>query len=304
MQFEPSYLRLYRSGELAERVAQAKAILKKCELCPKCCRVDRTRGEKGFCRSGVEPMVSSFNPHFGEEPVLVGSGGSGTIFFTNCTLGCIYCQNYPISQLGNGNVYTTRELARMYLRLQRMGCHNINFVTPTHFVPQILEALELAIPEGFNLPLVYNTSGYERVETLRLLEGIIDIYMPDIKYASNEMAKKYSGVSDYVEYNRAALKEMFRQVGILQCDERGIAQRGLLVRHLVLPEDISGSEDCIRFLAEELSPHLHLALMSQYFPAYKAPETPPLNRRIDRKHFLELARLVKQIGFQGWIQPI
>jgi len=192
----------------------------------------------------------------------------------------------------------------MYLRLQRIGCHNINFVTPTHFVPQILEALELAIPEGFNLPLVYNTSGYERVETLRLLDGIFDIYMPDIKYASNEMAQKYSGVSDYVEYNRSALKEMYRQVGILQCDEQGIAQRGLLVRHLVLPEDISGSEDCIRFLAEELSPHIHLALMSQYFPAYKAPETPPLNQRIDRKHFLNLARMVKQIGFQGWIQPI
>ncbi|MCD6386604.1 radical SAM protein [Candidatus Sumerlaeota bacterium] len=297
MQFEPAYLRLYRSGELAERVAQAKAILKKCVLCPRCCQVDRTRGEKGFCRSGAEPIVSSFNPHFGEEPVLVGSGGSGTIFFTNCTLACIYCQNYPISQLGNGNVYTTQELARMYLRLQRIGCHNINFVTPTHFVPQILEALELAIPEGFNLPLVYNTSGYERVETLRLLDGIFDIYMPDIKYASNEMAQKYSGVSDYVEYNRSALKEMYRQVGILQCDEQGIAQRGLLVRHLVLPENISGSEDCIRFLAEELSPHIHLALMSQYFPAYKAPETPPLNQRIDRKHFLNLARMVKQIGF-------
>lgn len=305
MKLEPSYLKLYRSGKLKERVKLAQEILKKCELCPHRCGVDRTKGEKGMCRSGAEPMVSSFNPHFGEEPVLVGRGGSGTIFWTNCTMRCVYCQNYPISQLGHGKVYTIQELSCIYLRLQSLGCENVNFVTPTHFIPQFIAALELAIPDGFHLPLVYNTSGYERPEILQLLlEDIIDIYLPDIKYDDNQMAKRYSGADDYVEHNRASLKEMFRQVGFLQCDENGIAQRGLIVRHLVLPDDIFGSVACLQFLATELSPQIHLALMSQYFPAYKAHEIPPLNRRCDREHYLKLAQMVEEIGFRGWIQPI
>ncbi len=302
--YEPSYKELARSGELSKRVKEVWDMMRRCELCPRLCRVNRLENKTGFCRSGQKVKVSSFNPHFGEEPVLVGYGGSGTIFFTNCTLCCIFCQNYPISQMGNGREYSIDELANMFLRLQRMGCHNINFVTPTHFLPHILKALERAIPNGFNLPLVYNTSGYERVEILEMLEGIVDIYLPDIKYSSNEMAHRYSGVDNYVEHNRAALKEMFRQVGLLRCDERDVAQRGIIVRHLVLPEDISGSEEAIKFLARELSPNLHLALMSQYFPAYKAPETPPLDRRIDKSHYMQLAKLVKKIGFQGWIQPI
>ena len=300
---EPSYIAVYNNGILHERAAKSRKILKCCELCPHRCKVDRTSDERGFCRSGAKPLISSYNPHFGEEPVLVGPGGSGTIFLTNCTMRCIYCQNYPISQLENGREYTNHGLAGIYLRLQNMGCENVNFVTPTHFVPMILEALELAIPEGFHLPLVYNTNGYELIETLQLLEGIVDVYLPDIKYASNDMAKKYSGVGNYVEHNRAALKEMFRQVGLLECDERGVAQKGLIVRHLVLPDDISGSEDCVRFLAEELSPDIHLAFMSQYFPAYKAPETPPLNRRIDRRRYQKLTRMVEELGFNGWIQP-
>lgn len=303
MPYEPSYIELYNKGILRERVAQAKKILKFCELCPHHCKVDRTVDEHGFCRSGAKPLISSYNPHFGEEPVLVGSGGSGTIFLTNCTMRCIYCQNYPISQLGNGREYTNHSLARIYLRLQSMGCENVNFVTPTHFVPMILEALEIAIPEGFRLPVVYNTSGYEIVETLQMLEGIVDVYLPDIKYASNEMAKKYSGVENYVEHNRASLVEMFGQVGLLECDERGVAQKGLIVRHLVLPDEISGSEDCLQFLAAEISPDIHLAFMSQYFPAYKAPETPPLNRRVDRRRYEELTRMVEDLGFNGWIQP-
>ncbi len=303
MGFEPSYLELHRSGELENRIERANAILEECVLCPHCCKVDRPSGEKGFCRSDALPMVSSHNAHFGEEPVLVGSGGSGTIFFTNCTLHCSYCQNYPISQLGHGSTVSVQGLAEMYLRLEKRGCENINFVTPTHFVPSILEALALAVEDGFSLPLVYNTSGYERVETLQLLDGIIDIYLPDIKYADNDMARKYSGVDNYVEHNRAALKEMYRQTGLLQCDDRGVARRGMIVRHLVLPDDISGSEDSLRFLARELSPRLHVALMSQYFPAYKAPQTPPLHRRIDRKHYRYLANLVDELGFKGWVQP-
>ena len=302
--FIPSYFRLAESGELEARIQTTRQILSQCTLCPHQCKVNRFEKEKGFCRSGYLPEVSSYNAHFGEEPVLVGSGGSGTIFFTNCTLHCVFCQNYPISQLGNGSVCNIEELAGMYLALQKRGCHNINFVTPTHFIVPILEALSIAIERGFNLPLVYNTSGYEQVETIRLVENVFDIYMPDIKYASNEMAKKYSGVSDYVGNNRASLKEMYRQVGILTCDKRGVAQRGMLVRHLVLPNNSAGSEDCLQFLEKELSPRIHLALMSQYFPAYKAPETPPLDRRVDRESYLKLTALVDKIGFQGWVQPI
>lgn len=302
--FRPSYLKLYDSGELDKRAERAEKILKECVLCPHQCGVDRTSGVKGRCRSLVNPLVSSHNLHFGEEPPISGSGGSGTIFFTNCTLQCKFCQNYPISQLGNGVEYTIEQLAGMYLNLQSRGAHNINFVTPTHFVPQIILALKKAIEQGFSLPFVYNTSGYERIETLLLLEDIIDIYLPDIKYADNNMAMKYSGVSDYVEYNRPALKEMFRQVGFLKTDENGIGERGLIVRHLVLPDNISGSEDCINFLAKELSPHLHLAFMSQFFPAYKAPDLPEISARIKPLYYKALAAKVRRLGFDGWIQPI
>lgn len=248
-------------------------------------------------------MVSSYNAHFGEEPPLVGRGGSGAIFFTNCTMRCVFCQNYPISQQGVGQEYTIDQLANMYLLLQKRGCENINFVTPTHLLPQILMALEIAVPRGFKLPLVYNTSGYECVEIVQLLDGIFDIYLPDIKYADDEMALKYSGVNDYVENNRASLKEMYRQVGELECDERGAARRGLIVRHLVLPEGISGSEESLRWMAEHLSPNIHVALMSQYFPAYEAPEIPEIARRVKGSEYRPLASLHEELGFDGWIQP-
>lgn len=302
--YEPSYMALYESGELARRTSNAWNLLESCTLCPHKCGVNRLSGERGKCRSGGQPAVSSCNAHFGEEPPLVGHGGSGTIFFTNCTLKCVFCQNYPISQKGVGNSCTVEELAGMFLTLQGRGCENVNFVTPTHFVPQILRALTLAIPEGFRLPLVYNTSGYERVETLEILDGVFDIYLPDIKYSDNEMALEYSGAADYVEHNRAALLEMFRQVGVLECDERGVARRGLIVRHLVLPGEKAGTRDSLLWMSREVSPRIHVALMSQYFPAYKATGMKEINRRIKPIEYLPLAELHESLGFDGWIQPI
>jgi putative pyruvate formate lyase activating enzyme len=301
---EPSYLRLFESGELARRVARAREMLRECTLCPHECRVNRLNGERGRCRSGVAPMISSHNVHMGEEPPLVGTGGSGTIFFTNCTLRCVYCQNYPISQLGVGRERTMDELARMFVELQRRGCDNVNFVTPTHFMPQILEALARAVGQGFRLPLVYNTGGYERLESLQLLDGVIDIYLPDIRYSDDAIAVELSGAENYVQHNRAALREMHRQVGELRCDERGVAQRGLLVRHLVLPEGLAGSEDSLRFLAQEISPRLHLALMSQYFPAHKAATMRLLGRKIRKAEYSPIVKLVEQLGLEGWIQPL
>lgn len=302
--FKPSYFLLNETGALRERIREAVSILNHCELCPRRCGVNRTEGGKGFCRSGMDPIVSSFNPHFGEESPLVGNGGSGAIFFTNCTLACVFCQNYSISQQGDGDPYTIEQLAGIYISLQKQGCENINFVTPTHFAPQILEALEIAVKKGFHLPLVYNTGGYERVEILQLLDGIMDIYLPDIKYARNEFAFRYSDVKDYVEYNRAAIKEMFRQVGILKCDERGVAQQGTIIRHLVLPEGCAGTEDCLRWLAKEVSPELHVALMSQYHPAHKAAGIPEIGRRLNSSEYRPLAKLHRELGFNGWIQSI
>ena len=244
------YQELYRSGELRERVERARDILKNCELCPRCCRVDRLGGEKGMCRIASEALVSSYGPHFGEEAPLVGRGGSGTIFFSYCNLRCMFCQNYSISQLGQGRVASKGEVAKMMLALQERGCHNVNLVTPTHVAPQILEALEIAVGLGLSVPLVYNCGGYESVETLKLLDGIIDIYMPDMKYSDEMNARRFSGVKDYPEVNRAAVKEMHRQVGDLQIDERGVARRGLLIRHLVLPNGVAGTEGVVSFVAE------------------------------------------------------
>ncbi len=300
---KPSYLN-FTLRELKHRAERAYESYKSCEICPWRCRVDRfSLKKKGVCRSGSRPMVSSYNLHHGEEPPISGSRGSGTIFFTNCTLRCVYCQNYPISQLGAGKVYTHGELADMMLYLQRKGAHNINFVTPTHFVPSILKALVIAVEKGFRLPLVYNTSGYERVGTLRLLDGIVDIYLPDIKYSSDLMAKKYSRAKDYVRYNREALKEMFRQVGPLRLNREGVAVRGLLIRHLVLPNDIAGSEESLRFIAEELSPDVPISLMSQYFPAYKAKDIKELSRPILPEEYERVLELMDKFGLRrGWIQ--
>jgi putative pyruvate formate lyase activating enzyme len=258
--------------------------------------VNRQAGDAGKCHISREAMVSSYGPHFGEETPLVGRHGSGTIFFTNCNLRCLFCQNYSISQLGEGQKVSKEELAYMMLSLQAKGCHNINLVSPTHVVPQILEALELAVESGLHLPLVYNSGGYDSVETLRMLDSIFDIYMPDMKYDDEETARELSGIENYPEINKAAIKEMHRQTGDLEINEEGVAQRGLLVRHLVLPHGLAGTKGIVNFLAKEISPNTYVNIMAQYHPCYKAFEIPGLGRRISSTEFQEALSLAQEAG--------
>jgi len=294
--FVSAYLGMYEEGLLAERIEKAERLLKTCSVCPRNCGVDRTKNETGFCEAGCLPKVSSYSPHFGEERPLVGRHGSGTIFFTHCNLGCLFCQNYSISHTGDGQIISSERLSRMMVELQKLGCHNINFVTPTHFVPQILRALPEATQQGLSIPLVYNTGGYDAVETLRLLDGIIDIYMPDFKYSQAEAAKRYSQASDYPQIARAALKEMHRQVGDLQISEQGIARRGLLVRHLVLPANLAGTKNIMRFLAQEISKNTYVNIMDQYYPCGDIPRDSPLRRRITSEEFEQAVGAAKQEG--------
>ncbi len=305
---EPAYLALLRSGELKRRVDEAYRRLERCDICPRRCGVNRRAGELGICRTGEQAVISSFGPHFGEEAPLVGVGGSGTVFFTHCNLRCQFCQNYEISQLGEGRPVRTDHLAAIFLRLQSMGCHNINLVSPTHVVPQILAALLVAAEQGLRLPLVYNTGGYDALETLALLDGVVDIYMPDMKYADADTAERYSKVPNYPAVNQAAVKEMHRQVGDLAMDERGIAVRGLLVRHLVLPEGLAGTAEIARFLAESVSRDTYINVMDQYRPCYNAHSLPPLNRRITPEEYRAAVQMVKDAGLhrlddrmQRWI---
>lgn len=298
-----AYLSLYHSGELAERVETARSLLQDCRVCPRHCGVDRLNGELGECRTSAEIIISSYGPHFGEEAPLVGRNGSGTIFFTNCNLRCVFCQNYSISQLGEGEKVSKEELAYMMLSLQSKGCHNINLVSPTHVVPQILEALEIAVKSGLRLPLVYNSGGYDSVETLRLLDGIVDIYMPDMKYSDEKTAEKLSGVKNYPAINKAAVKEMHHQVGDLQIDEDGIAQRGLLVRHLVLPHGLAGTRGVVDFLANEVSSDTYVNIMAQYHPCYEAFQFPSLSRRTSAVEFREAVALARQAGLNRLDQP-
>jgi putative pyruvate formate lyase activating enzyme len=291
---EPCYIESYRNGELEDRAAALYQILESCELCPRRCGKNRLKGERGFCNSGKELMVSSFFPHFGEEEVLVGWGGSGTIFLTNCNLGCIYCQNWEISHLGLGREVSAEVTADMMLRLQEQGCHNINLVTPTHFTPQLVKAVKLAIEGGLSLPIVYNCGGYENVETIRLLDGIVDIYMPDVKYGSNRSAGSYSNAPDYFDRCKEAVREMHRQVGDLKI-ERGVAYRGLLVRHLVLPNRLAGSEEVVRFISE-LSRDSYVNIMDQYRPEGDAWRYRELSRRPTRDEFYEVMRLARGYG--------
>lgn len=297
--FEPAYLQLLHSGGFEERVRAAQAALRDCALCPWACHVDRTQ-KIGFCRTGAEAIVSSAFPHMGEEDPLTGVNGSGTIFFAQCNMRCQFCQNYEISQLGQGQPVSAERLAELMLRLQAAGCHNINFVSPTHVIPQIVAAVYLAAQEGLRIPLVYNTGGYDAVEGLRLLDGIIDIYMPDMKYADATLAQKYSKIRDYPRHNRAAVREMHRQVGDLQLDEQGIATRGLLVRHLVLPEGIAGTAEIVRFLAEEISPNTYINVMGQYRPAWRVAERQiaPLNRPVTRQEVEEARAIARQAGLR------
>lgn len=290
------YRQLYKAGGLDERAAQAFSILKECHLCPRDCGVNRLEGELGQCRTGRQAIVSSAGPHFGEEAPLVGSGGSGTIFFAFCNLKCCFCQNYTISQLGEGHTVSSEELAKIMLSLERRGCHNINFVSPTHVVPQILEALVIAVEAGLSVPLVYNSGGYDSVETLRLLDGVVDIYMPDMKYSDEKTARRFSGIKNYPGINKAAIKEMHRQVGDLETDDSGIATRGLLVRHLVLPQGLAGTAAICRFLGREVSKNTYLNIMAQYRPCFKAFDIPELSRSLSSQEFADALALARKNG--------
>lgn len=292
----PIYLKTYDEGLFEERIAAAFDLLEACTVCPRKCGSNRRVGEKGFCRAGHLPQISSYGPHFGEEKPLVGRGGSGTIFMTYCNLGCIFCQNYEISRLGMGKTIQPDDFSRIMIELQERGCHNINFVSPSHFVPQILQALPRAVEMGLRLPLVYNTGGYDALDTLKLLDGVIDIYMPDFKYTRANVARTYSEAPDYPRVVTAALREMHRQTGDLRMDARGIAVKGLLVRHLVLPEGLAGTREAMRFLARELSADTYVNIMDQYRPCGDIPEGDPLSRRITRKEFHAALAMARNEG--------
>jgi putative pyruvate formate lyase activating enzyme len=305
--FEPGYIALYHSGELERRVERLENRLAECDICPRGCRAKRLDGKVGSCNSGFFPIVSSFGAHHGEEPVLSGGRGSGAIFFGNCNMRCVYCQNHQISQdyiVQKKNEVDIHTLAERMLYLQNeLHCHNINLVTPSHFVPQIVRALLESVPKGLRLPLVYNTSSYDSVKTLKELDGIISIYLADLRYGSSEMGRKYSRVRGYVEHSRAAIKEMQRQVGDLIVDEDGIAQSGLIVRHLILPNGIAGSEASLSWLVKEVSPGATVSIMSQYYPANRARRYKELNRKILPEEYQEVVRLVERLGIEnGWTQ--
>ena len=293
----PSYLDKLTPPELEDRANKLQALLSECKICPNECNVNRADGEEGtYCHSTNEIVVSSFAPHFGEEPPLVGFGGSGTIFFANCNLSCVFCQNYDISQLGHGSTVSIEQLSEFMITLQNRGCHNINLVSPTHFVPQIISALVIAVKKGLEIPIVYNCGGYESVETLKLLENIVDIYMPDIKYSDNQTAAQLSGIKIYWDVVQSAVKEMHRQVGDLHINRRGIAKRGLLVRHLVLPNDLAGSEKVIDFIADEISKDTYINIMDQYYPAYNSNRFDELNRRITTEEYERVIEYAKKKG--------
>jgi putative pyruvate formate lyase activating enzyme len=304
---EPGYISLYHSGELERRARALEARLAKCDICPRECEANRLDGKVGKCNSGRLPIVSSNCAHHGEEPALSGRRGSGTIFFGNCNMRCVYCQNYQISQspeLQQNNEVSTRTLAERMLYLQdELHCHNINLVTPSHFVPQIVRALVEAVPLGLRLPLVYNTSSYDSVKTLKELDGVISIYLADIRYASNELGRKYSRVRNYADHAREAIIEMQRQVGDLIVDEEGIAQKGLIIRHLILPNGIAGSEESLRWLVEKVSPRVAVSIMSQYYPAHRAYKYKELNRKISPQEYREVVELAEKLGIEnGWLQ--
>ncbi|MBI3815301.1 MAG: radical SAM protein [Nitrospinae bacterium] len=296
MSIIPSYIKLYNSGELHDRIKKLEAILTDCRLCPRNCRKNRLKGEFGICKAGAELMVSSVFSHFGEESPLVGYGGSGTIFLTHCNLRCIFCQNYDISHSGEGKEVTADEFSGYMIYLQKLGCHNINFVTPTHYAPQIIASLPKAVEMGLELPLVWNCGGYESAEVIKLLDGIVDIYMPDFKYGSSAPAKKYSKAPDYPDIVKKVLKEMHRQVGVLKMDNRGIAYKGLLIRHLIMPDGLAGTKEAVEFIAKKLSPDSYVNIMDQYRPCYKAFDYHEIARRITPEEYEEAIRLAREVG--------
>jgi len=306
---EPGYIALYESGELARRAESLEARLSSCDICPRECGANRLENETGFCHSGRLPIVAAVCAHHGEEPAISGSRGSGTIFFGNCNMRCVYCQNHQISQ--NHRAQQSREidyrmLAERMLHLQdELGCHNINFVSPSHFVPQLVRAVLEAVPMGLRLPLVYNTSSYDSLKSLRELDGIVSIYLADLRYASNKWGKKLSRATDYVERAGAAIREMYRQVGELIVDSEGIAPKGLIVRHLILPNRLAGSRESLAWLAGEISPAVAISIMSQYFPTHRAPQSPLLKRKITDAEYFEVIELVEELGLEtGWVQEM
>ncbi len=299
---KPSYLNLTDSS-WKKRIEEAYSLLEGCRVCPRACGVNRLADERnGICKSGLRPVVASYNIHMGEEPSISGTRGSGTIFFTNCNMRCVFCQNYPISQLSNGNEVQVEQLARMMCSLKERGCHNINLVTPSHFVPQVIKAVSRAKEDGLDIPIIYNTSGYDSLDSLKLLDGIVDIYLPDMRYADKGYSLRYSGVANYPDVNRAAVKEMYRQTGDLLLED-GIALRGLIIRHLILPNNISGTGEVMKFISSELSKEVYISLMDQYFPAYKADNIPELSRRITKEEYDRGFNQMTACGLEnGWVQ--
>jgi putative pyruvate formate lyase activating enzyme len=296
-EFEPGYLKLERSGELERRARELRAIYRSCRLCPRQCGVDRLKGEKGLCSSTSRAKVYSAHPHFGEEKPLVGRGGSGTIFFSNCNLLCAFCQNWEINHRGDGSFAGDDDIGRLMADLQKIGCHNVNLVTPTHIVPNIVTGLSSAIRRGLRVPLVYNCGGYEPVEVIKLLDGIVDIYLPDFKYMDGAMSEKYSsGARDYPERAAAAIEEMHRQVGELVVDEDGVALRGLMIRHLVLPGNIAGTDKFVQFVTTRLSRSTYVNIMAQYRPEHKATGIPELSRRITSAEYQQAIRWAREAG--------
>ncbi|MBC2581917.1 radical SAM protein [Clostridium sp. DJ247] len=301
---KPSYLNLLENGHLQTRVSNLKEMLKNCVLCPHQCKVNRLKGEKGYCRTLDNAIVSGAQPHFGEEEELVGKFGSGTIFFSHCNLKCVFCQNYDISHCGEGNEVSAEGLAKLMLYLQSKKCHNINLVSPGHIIPQIVEGIFIAAKKGLNIPIIYNTNGYDLTDTLKLLNGIIDIYMPDLKFSNDDIAYKYLGVKNYYKIATAAIKEMHNQVGDFKIDHNNIAYRGLLIRHLVMPENLSGTEEIMHFIADEISINTYVNIMAQYFPQYKAYDIKELSRRITREEYQAAVKSAELAGLKNYKNSI
>ncbi|HEY51399.1 MAG TPA: radical SAM protein [Dehalococcoidia bacterium] len=306
---EPEYIALYKSGELERRARALEARLRSCDICPRECGVNRLKNEKGFCHSGSLPTVAAVCAHHGEEPAISGDRGSGTIFFGNCNLRCAYCQNHQISQnhrAQSKNQIDHQALASHMLYLQdELGCHNINFVSPSHFVPQLVKAVLAAVPMGLHIPLVYNTSSYDSIETLKALDGVVGVYLADLRYASNRWGRRFSRVPEYVARARDAIKEMYRQVGNLVVDENGIARRGLIVRHLILPNGLAGSRESLAWLAAQVSPAVTVSIMAQYYPAHRAPQIPLLARKITSPEYEEVLDILDELGMEnGWVQEM
>jgi len=297
--YRPRYIKLLESGELKERVNNLKGMLSNCVLCPHQCEVNRLKGERGYCKTLYNPVISGASPHFGEEKELVGRYGSGTIFFSNCNLKCVFCQNYEISYCGEGEEISINRLADLMLYLQKKKCHNINLVSPGHIIPQVVEAIYIASENGLKVPIVYNTNGYDLIDSLRLLDGIIDIYLPDIKFGDDKIGEKYLGVKKYYSIASMAVIEMFRQVGNLKTDENNIAYSGLMIRHLVMPENLAQTEKIMKFIAENLSKVTYVNIMSQYYPAHQAYRFEELSRRLKDEEFRHAISTAKSVGLKN-----